>query len=281
MTKVISWSKELRIAAKNELKYVAIDGELSVFQLTRTQVPMDDPYHRSFEYALGSGVIEGFAKLKEVAKFAKGSTSSINQLEHLSLVHPDYQKFMRELGFTRGFEQMPNGSEVEDKMPFTAFTSGNASLDNVVRIDSSSHMLFDRNGEVLPVAIHFSYMNGNMNDGAYRLKLAADLLSNNLQVRIKNSDHRGVIHEVPYYNSEDGCREGLEFDFLPTVEDVRRMWVVQKKLNKQYPSTCAHHAIFDLDLLGLREGGAAKWNDYYGSDRYSDSGRYSRDGDDE
>ena len=66
------------------------------------------------------------------------------------------------------------------------------------------------------------------------------------------------------YNVSEGCTESLSFYYAPTVEEMKNTWAHAKRINVRYPSTVLQRAVFDLDLLRLRESGAAKSDDFYG-----------------
>ena len=138
-----------------------------------------------------------------------------------------------------------------------------------VKCDMASHMLFDRFGGVLPVAVYCDYIGARMHNGAYDLKRAVEILANDARIRFVRSarnskNNSNPIEAIPYYNAEDGRSECISFWFSPTAEDARLLWKKQQAYGGRYPSTRLHEAMFDLDILGLREGGAARFASYFG-----------------
>ena len=158
------------------------------------------------------------------------------------------------------------------------FSSPNKAFDDYIKINGdndfvirddyfNSRMMFDIDGNVLPVAIHCDYIDAHMSNASYDLEKALEILRKNPDVHF--IDRRGsftdpVIEEIPYYNVDDKRTHFLHFIFSPTKEQVNQMWKLQQTLKEKYPSTAKHQAIFELDILGLRKGGAAKFDTYLG-----------------
>lgn len=76
-----------------------------------------------------------------------------------------------------------------------------------------------------------------------------------------------VIQRVPGYNQDYGCNHYISFLWRPSVKDYRKMWkkcqeLAEENLINYHPSTLKHQAVFDLDLLGIRE--ASLYDSYYG-----------------
>jgi hypothetical protein len=152
---------------------------------------------------------------------------------------------------------------------------------SIVRLDSGSHMVFDRNDQPLPVGVPFDYIShGGITDGRYDIdKLAKHLLKRSDILIYNPQDHldykkpakkvADAIVDIPYYNSEPGSTKTIYFIWQPSQADYIRMWTLSQKLNKKYPSTAHHQAIFDLDLLGIRAAGIAYFDNYHESRRYT------------
>ena len=135
----------------------------------------------------------------------------------------------------------------------------------MVRLDHGGHMLFDDQGTVLPIALHYDYMNGNMRDGAYDLHGVAEYLKNNPQVRPWDEQTSLTVDRVPYYNVSPGCTQSLAFVFAPTQEQMERIWAKANEGTGEYPSTRLHQSVWELDVLGLRAAGLAKGTSYWDS----------------
>lgn len=135
----------------------------------------------------------------------------------------------------------------------------------MVRLDHGGHMLFDDQGTVLPIALRYNYMNGNMRDGAYDLHGVAEYLKNNPQVRPWNEQTSLTVDRVPYYNVSPGCTQSLAFVFAPTQEQMELIWAKANEGKDKYPSTRLHQSVWDLDILGLRAAGLAHGTSYWDS----------------
>lgn len=76
----------------------------------------------------------------------------------------------------------------------------------MVRPERDLQMLFDDQGEVLPTAIPYDYINGHMRDGVYDLKRAQALLDGHSQIFPIDGKNLRVRH-VPSYNVSPGCKK--------------------------------------------------------------------------
>lgn len=283
---IVSARKEALITVIQDVQYAVLDGTFCVFKQT-TLSRQESGAETSFENCKPNWSIQGFAELKSIERFLEGGSSSIGKLGDLTYQPPHILQMARE----RGFVAAAQASEQASELVFDLFEKDELDRAGITRWDVRSHMLFDRFGEVLPTGVLFDYMHGNLRDGAYDLEKVVKLLSGREGVINSWQDwgstshlipgRRGVtqlageklaIEAVPHYNSEYGCRAGVSFIFQPTLEEMRAMWAKMKELNKDFPSTAGHHAIFELDLLGLRKGGAAKYENYWETDSSSCSG---------
>ena len=193
----------------------------------------------------------------------------------------DVQEKLRTIGYSNYFYNDPvDMSNVYDILS----NMKKINKDTIVRVAHDCHMVFDRNGTPLPVAIQFDYIsNGGITDGRFDLvKLAKHLLKRRdvliyepqglrkteVDTDLLAKTVEDAIAEVPYYNRERGCSHTIYFMWQPTRDAYRKMWDKCLQLNKKSPSTVKHQAIFDLDLLGFRRAGAAYFDNYYESRRY-------------
>lgn len=171
---------------------------------------------------------------------------------------------------------------------FDYFKEG-GSVDDVVIMDTGSHSLSDRHGDPLPVGVLFDYIsNGRITNRNYDLEKAAAILlarpdvdvwahkggwdtdkADELRVDGKRTGKvrlattvEEAVFKIPYYNADGGRSHTLYFVWKPSREDYK---AVLEKAGKR-GSMEFHKAAFDLDILGLRAGGAAKYEDYYKDD---------------
>lgn len=171
---------------------------------------------------------------------------------------------------------------------FTHFKNG-GSVDDLVIMDTGSHSLFDRHGDPLPVGVQFDYIsNGRITNRNYDLEKAAEILlarpdvdvwahkggwktheademrvdgKRTAEVRLATTVEEAMF-KIPYYNADGDRTHTLYFVWKPSREDYK---AVLEKAGKR-GTLEFHKAAFDLDILGLRAGGAAKYDDYYSDD---------------
>lgn len=143
-----------------------------------------------------------------------------------------------------------------------------------VRIDNYSNQLQNINGDWLPVAIHFGYISEYMDNAHYDLKKVFEILGQNQNVTIIAENYRPcdahiaetpdeAIYNIPYYNATQTTNMAMSFLWSPTVEEYRTLMDFLDKSGKTYTERA--WAIFELDMLGLRAGGAALFNKFYQS----------------
>lgn len=179
---------------------------------------------------------------------------------------------------------------VRGKGLFDHFLNG-GTPDDLVIMDTSSHYLKDRHGAHLPVGMQFDYIsNGRITNRNYDLEKAAEILLARSDVDvwahqggwntekpavIRDGRHREnkmattieeALFRIPYYNSDGGRMHTLYFVWKPTVEQYRALHDAASNAGRNYSSMDLYKAAFDLDVLGLRAGGAAKYEDYYKDD---------------
>lgn len=223
-------------------------------------------------------VTQGFIAKGELAKMRQGESCKLR--DDLSLVLPEGREIMRTRGYVYTLSNeiaTRFNDELVRRDCYDAFERGDVTVDDVIRFEHASHMLFDRHGQVLPVAIRFDYIEAHVNNSRYDLEKAAKILLARDDITIfpvkryrDEPDYDGVaktveeaVASIPYYNAERGRNRTITFRWTPRVEDYRKMWAECLRLGGRYPSTNRYHAVFNLDLLGLRAGGAALCDDFY------------------
>jgi hypothetical protein len=124
-------------------------------------------------------------------------------------------------------------------------------LDNedyvLVRLDIDAHMVFDITGQPLPVALDTSFWVTHTNFNIARA-----------HTHLKGHPHvADLTHHWEHLDDEDeegGERaERLDFRWKPDAETYRRAWARCLEFNDGFPSCRFQRAVFELDLLGLRE----------------------------
>lgn len=140
----------------------------------------------------------------------------------------------------KGWFRADKDYELISKQPFTRVQE--ASPYAVVRLKSYDNSLFDLQGQRLPVALSYDYINGDVNDASFDLK---GLLIH-LQGRSDVTLHKGrfsesLIHRIPHYNAGDSCGfHGLSFTWHPEVALFREYCVLSAKLDIFERGRAAH-----------------------------------------
>ena len=242
--------KPLKVSEERTLQTYGVSAGIYAYRLTAVTT--------SGRRAPKRKVTEGFTTKAGLEHFASGAGGTPGHCPAV-VGTPEFREFVRTQGWADSENFVRLVQAVSD--PYTRLVEGTLSRDDVVVLEMSGHMLFDVDGAVLPCAVHFDYSDGRMENTQYDLKKALALLQGRADVRF-GGDDGDKIQRIPHYNASRMRHSFIDFVWTPSVEDYRRMW--EKCLSyDRYPSTNTHRAVFDLDLLGLRAGGAALRGDYY------------------
>lgn len=262
-----------------EVDVLALEDNLVAYRIIY-QVDLEGEVPANLASRYSRHTEEGLARPKAVRDFLSDKASSIKPVQNLHLMPAGFRDHAQQVGYVDACEKFSKEA-VDGSGLFDRFAAGGTSLEDLVISDYSSHMLFDRHGEVLPTALYFDYMNGHIRNGAYHLDKVIDILRNDPRVTAieeRRRNNTDVLDKkdwkpqsVPYYNVSKGCSTHVSFRFAPTLDDMRRLWAQMKSYGSKYPSTENYRAVFDLDLLGLRAGNAAKYPDFHGDDAYNSS----------
>jgi len=199
-------------------------------------------------------------------------------------VKPEAVEAMRTIGWESVRSWKDKGWQHDD--PFAALVDEGATVDNVIRLDVSNNAVFAADGQPLPVAMPFDYINAGIEETRYDLTIAAKLLLSRSDVRIFKVDWRGhaekqaiaktvdeAVVRIPHYNANRGRSHTINFVWMPSVDDYRKM-IAHAKASKQTPyvyGSGLYQSVFELDLLGLRAGGAAHFDQFFKARETSDA----------
>ncbi len=220
---------------------------------------------------------EGFASQEAVQGYLDGRYSGFRANSELTLVRPGLLETAAKLGLSRAFAQFDKRAGYRGAgiiaSPFTALTQNEARVEDIVRLDCTAEMAFDMNEEPLPLAIVFDYANAWMDNERYDLDVALTILRANPRVTFLDPDTgepcKGSIYAIPGPGRGPAVGEArthcLLFAYSPTADEVRALWELQQKMgDSRFPAQTKYEAIFEMDLLGLRAGGAARSTSFWG-----------------
>lgn len=267
------------VTETTKVEHALVDDNLVVYKITDARSAVDEDGHKSRK----RNVIQGFATEDKFKTWIPGRLSTYNTgfLIAPSLVTDGFREITQQYGTPGSFFEdkwsYKDLSRMTIDKPFDALKDG-ASIDNIVQISfGDDGMLYDRKGNVLPVAIVCNYMTNMHTDNArYDLKKAVDILWDNPAIVFFDGGRQADIIEdkddailrIEYYNLSPKSNRHLQFLWRPTASEYRGLWAMQLSYGENYPSTSKGRAMFDLDILGLRKGGAALYDDFYSSREY-------------
>lgn len=251
-------SQSVVVVITRTLEHKEIAPGLSAFKLSYTYNANDVPDWCAalLENKVSAGVISN----DELNAFKTGKSKELNANREYMFLPQEYLDLVAKEGY-------PAPSYDADLLK--TVTAANASPWDVpsdwvlVRIDASMHMIFDLEDKPYPMPVFFDYIRGLSSDGVYDLEKLVPYLKTHPQVQPKDGHGELRIHSVPYYNVSEGCSRYVPFTFEPTPEQMISLWEKANELSPQFPSTELHQAVFELDLIGLRAAGIAKWDAYW------------------
>lgn len=148
---------------------------------------------------------------------------------------------------------------------FAQMKSDPSLFEHLVVEDHGAHLLRDLNGDFVPTATFFSYIDNNLNETDYDLKKVVRLLRLRRDVIIVDeskptrfancfealaqgeniaAEPGKEIYPIPYYNAEDGRQESVQFLWQPSKDDFQR--VMDSRGKRSVKS-----AALELDFFGL------------------------------
>lgn len=253
-----------------------IGPDLAYFKTVhKIEFPRGTPENLKTHFA--DTVTCGFARPADIFAFTDDQAPALTPIQALRVAPKGFREAARELGFMRAFEKFQEdfrhpGDRLDD------FREGRIDLDDILYFAIDSHMLFDRNHQVLPTGLHFDDTNGLIHNGAYHLDKVLAVLAKDPRItpvvssydRSRLADKEPVLRIRGIATCNSCSDQTIDFMFSPTADDMRAIWAEAQKFGTNYhPSTKLREAIFNLDLLGLRAAGAAKYDNFWASDEPS------------
>lgn len=204
--------------------------------------------------------IQGFAPPAEIESFLARESLRITRAPGWRLARPATLARWRRRGLLPddGFEHHPFSALCpEGKLD-------RSRLPDLVRVlDEKTAYTLD--GAPVPVGVFMDYLHGRLDNAHYDLGRAMGILQANPAVTFLDSrrnpipPERGRAESIPYYIGRP-AEDGNAFIRCVWAPDAAQMASICHE--PKGPGTDRHRRIFDLDLLGLRAGGAALFEDY-------------------
>ena len=201
-------------------------------------------------------VQRGFVDQKNAVKLAKNKP--FKALE-LSVLTSKELESVRHAYITEALENV----DLMGQCPVAMFQANpRLTADNVVRLDWSSHMLFDRHGRVLPTGQVFDYIHSGIDETDYDLEALAGVLLARSDIEVFSGREvstakrklaktvADAIFSIPYYNAGEGRSRSVQFLWKPSREDFERVWEWAQKAHPDYPSTVLPQGFLALDIAG-------------------------------
>lgn len=174
--------------------------------------------------------------------------------------------------YSRNKEDQKISEALINTSVFAALDMGASINDVIIRNPSDESYTDFQTGADVATGVMFDYISSNVNDGAYDLAKVAKILKKRSDIIPLGMDGRPLkaeglaIQPIPYYNAEPHFSQAIQFIWTPSDEDYAKMCAKMRTYKGKYQSGKKHEAIFDLDLLGIRE--AAFFQDFHKSKRY-------------
>ena len=243
------------------IEYVELFDDVVVYRLR-----VDIATVRSGVRKCLNQIIEGFTSKEGLNQFLDGDRETLPRYESgdgvpvvIHMVSERHLDLCRTHGWIDGDAEKFHAGWSEIDAPLTALEQG-ASLRNVVGLGYGSNMVFELpSKKALPCAILFGDLEANMHNRAYDLEKAVAILQARDDIRFVRASDPEPIYQIPHYNAGQVRTRALTFVWEANAEDYQRMWIWCLENRPDHPSTAMRRAAFELDIFGLRAGGAAKY----------------------
>ena len=280
---------QLTTVTESSLKVVPLRGDLVVYQLTSNcahthqgEFRITRPSTQSFS--------EGIAFQEDIESFLARKNSQEKALSIQNDIPTNCWTFLTRDG--RDYIAQ-NGCIARDKQgeqimrkalidrPYTALVNEEVTVDDLVCFAGGGYMIFDADLNPLPTGIYMDYIDARFSNRMYDLKKASQILRARNDIQFFNDQgHRinpnktSVIFNIPHYNRETCSNRCMYLMWTPSQEDMKKLWekckeisppkkVRRREVIDTTPGVERHRAIFEADLLGLRAGGAALYDDFF------------------
>lgn len=251
------------IETTTTLELVELEKDLYLYQrqVTSTTTQRTNSKLRSSKSDEPQSRKTGFVNAAGRVQLLAGKAVSKQNEKPFIWLEPGDLDMFRQSGYPLAMETLWKrwGDHMPD--PWQAWQADpDRTLDLLVFIDHSSHLMFDRHGNPLPVGLLFDYISGHVDNANYDLAQAFEHLRARADVRLLRGDDRmrnGVpkdeapttlaeaVSRIPYYNAEEGRDQALQFLWIPDAETYATVFSGKER-------GLRHELVLSKDVLGLR-----------------------------
>lgn len=203
----------------------------------------------------------GFVNAAGRTQLLAGKAVSKQNEKPFVWLEPGDTEMFRQMGYPCAMDILWDrwGKNVPD--PWQAWEADpDRSLDDLVFVDHSSHLMFDRNGTPLPVGLLFDYIYGRVDNFNFDLAQAFEYLRSREDVRLLRGDDKTrsgapaldapttldeAVFHIPYYNAEEGRNKALQFLWIPDAATYATVFSGKERGMR-------HEIVLSKDALGLR-----------------------------
>lgn len=112
--------------------------------------------------------------------------------------------------------------------PYTYLSENKNAKYILLDFDTCSHLIYDINRNLIPSAIYFDYCTAHIDNEHYDLEESLKILKTRTDIKFLKEG----IQKIPYYNQDEDRTECLEFIWMPSDEDYKKINNVLTALNR-------------------------------------------------
>lgn len=256
--KIKTGARETITTTRRSHSYFEVSKGVFAFKLTANTIS-DNPHVEDHSY-----VLQGLMKRDGITALNKGLQP--NSIRGVCVAPPVTFEAIRRFGYSALTDRGLGSHRDLFREDIYDYLVDGGDVEHVIRIEHSDHSFWRVDGSPLPTGIYFDYISARMHNRAYDLHKALEILAKRGDVTFIDPDKHAykpllekviepTILKVPYYNA-DTASAYLAFFWTPDQEQAELIGGDSVKRFK---------TIFDADILGLRAGGAALFDDFHKS----------------
>ena len=256
---VKTYNKTQIVAYVHRVEVISLEENLNVLRYTK------DTVNSKTGAITYSATTEGFCSDKAITGFKSGKISW--KTPKLYVMNKEAREKYREVGYNHkdAYEQ------ILYENIFDLFANDVVTVEDVIELESGTHMIKDRFGAYIAGAVIGDYIESGIKDSNYDLKKVMEIFLARPDIKVFKAkrydrshpceDFATTVEEgilsVPYYNSDSGYSEYIAFRWSPSDEDYKKAVAhASRKDTKTRKAITSPRSLFqsvwELDLLGIR-----------------------------